>query len=75
MLRLLDNNRPARFPEIKVDPSWKNCDFESLDELVDYADNWLGQHSPGKTLLRNYLGITERYPYGGNGDFLSIIKV
>jgi len=76
MFRLLDNDRPACYPEIKVHESWNNCDFETFDELIDYADHWLGiSHSPGKDILRETLGGGANYYYSGGSDWLSIIFV
>lgn len=38
---------PARYPECKVDKSWNNCEFESLETAAAYANNWLGIYGPG----------------------------
>jgi len=74
MIRLLDNNKPARYPETKVDSPWDNCDFRTMNELIDYADRWLGSLSPGITELKNSLEIVGTYHYGGCGDYLSIVN-
>lgn len=72
MLRLLDNDKPARFPTSVV---WKNCDFETLDELIDYANDWLGKHSPGKIELGEHLRNNNSFSYGGYGDYISIERL
>lgn len=75
MIRLLDNGKPARYPEINVHTSWNNCDFETIDQLVDYADRWLGKLTPGKIVLKNLLRGERAYFYGGATDSLSIVNV
>lgn len=40
--RVLDNGRPAKCPECKVDPSWNHCDFQTWEEAQEYARRWLG---------------------------------
>lgn len=42
MFTVYDSGRAAQFPDCKVDPSWNNCTFQTLEEAQAYADHWLG---------------------------------
>lgn len=70
MFRVLDNAKPARFPEHHVDPSWSNCDFATFVEALNYAHKWLGPYSKGRILKLN-----ENYDYSGYGDELCITRL
>jgi hypothetical protein len=52
MFKVYENNKPARYPEQNVSPSWKNNEFNTLIEAQQYLDKWLGIYSPGVTNLR-----------------------
>ena len=66
--------RPAKYPECKVDPSWDNNEFDSIEEAAGYANGWLGAYSPGYKYfldeLRNNGCVS--YDYSGYGDFIVI---
>jgi hypothetical protein len=62
-----DNERPAKYPEIAVDPSWNNNRFNSFDEALKYARNWLGPYGEGVVLK---LGVP--WDYSGYGDYIVI---
>jgi hypothetical protein len=46
-----DGGKPARYPECKVDPSWKNNTFETFEEAETYALNWLGDYAPDRGVI------------------------
>lgn len=46
MYTVYESGKPCKFPEHKVDPSWNNATFETLEEAIQYADNWLGIYGP-----------------------------
>jgi hypothetical protein len=37
-----ENNKPAKYPDHKVHPSWKNNEFATLEECQKYATKWMG---------------------------------
>lgn len=49
--RVLDHERPAKYPNVNVDSSWENCDFETEKKAREYANLWLGKYGP---LPKNY---------------------
>jgi len=71
--KLLDNGRPAKYPDIGVHPSWSSCEFNSYLECVKYADLWLGKLSPGVDKLVDLL-LNNEYEYSGYGDSLKIVN-
>jgi len=69
-------NLPAKHPFCKVDPSWKQNEYDSLEWAAVYADKWLGAHSPGiYFLVKEFQSKGEVcYDYNGYGDLLLIKK-
>lgn len=71
MFIVLDNSKPAKFPEHKVHSSWDNNQFETFEEAKEYADKWLGMYGP--YLLDTAGGYG--YDYSGYGDVIKIIEI
>jgi len=72
MFRVYDNNKPARYPEYTVDPSWKNCDFETLEQATSYAIHWLGDWS---TKAHHYALLLNKKCWYGNNNFIEIREI
>jgi len=62
-----DNGKPAKYPDIKVDMSWVNNKFNTFDEALTYARNWLGVYGEGVILKVNV-----EWDYSGYGDKILI---
>ena len=62
-----DNGRPAKYPEVAVHSSWDNNRFDTFEEALDYARNWLGPYGEGVVLK---LGVS--WDYSGYGDQIVI---
>jgi len=62
---VMDNNRKAQFPEIKVDPSWNQAAHNSFDEALAYAKKWTAQDDLS-------LKLNEPLDYSGFGDIIVI---
>lgn len=69
MYRVFDNNKPARYPDCKVDPSWSQCDFNTFEEAQAYANNWLGVF--GGVVLEEGVPLD----YSGYGSYIEIRKL
>ena len=41
-----DNNKPATFKFHNVHHSWDNNVFDTFEECVAYANNWMGIYGP-----------------------------
>ena len=85
MFRVLDNGKPAKYPDHKVDPSWDTCDYLTKVEAVKYGGKWLGMLSPfleheggyhQREPMEEELGIFDSpYDYSGHGDIIQIVEV
>lgn len=62
-----DNNRPAKFPDINVHPSWSNNEFATFNEALVYAKKWLGEYGVGVPMEVNV-----PWDYSGFGDMILI---
>lgn len=69
MFQVLDNERPAQYPECAVSSSWKNSKFETFEEAAQYANNWLGVYGP----INFMVGVPVKY--SGYGDTIEIREV
>lgn len=69
MYHVMQNGKPAKYPEHTVDSSWDNCDFINRDEAVEYAQNWLGYLAPNET----YWTVHQKYEF--YDSVLEIIKI
>lgn len=69
MFTVYDNGRKAKYPNCLVDPSWNQCEFETLDEAVSYAVKWVGD--PG-ILNPSMMTANTEYDYSGYGDVIEI---
>ena len=63
---VFDNNRPARYPEIKIHSSWKKNEYDTFADAHAYANKWLGEYG-GVVLLAN-----TPWDYSGYGDVIEI---
>jgi hypothetical protein len=68
MFQVLENDIPCEYPLFRVHPSWNKSSFDSLQDAIDYAKNWLGVYAP------DTLNLNEPYDYNGYGDCLCIIE-
>lgn len=68
-----DDDRPAKFPECKVHPSWKNNVFDTLDEAAEYTHKWLDMYSPGIETLKE-VALNKSWDYSGYGSFIEITE-
>ena len=41
---VFDTDKPAKYPEHKVDPSWDNATYGTFEEALTYAKLWLGAY-------------------------------
>ncbi len=64
---VFDNGKPA----IRGTDDWAENSFTSLSEALDYAHAWLGDYSPGKTVLWR-VAVNMLYDYSGYGDTIEI---
>lgn len=50
MFQVFDENKPADAVNcgLKEGNGWDNSKFDTWEEVVDYADRWLGVFGPGK---------------------------
>lgn len=44
MFAVFDGNKPAKYPEHEVDPSWSNNVFDTFEEARKYAWMWLAPY-------------------------------
>jgi hypothetical protein len=71
MFTVYDSNKPAKYPDHSVDPSWHTASFKTMTEAVAHAKNWLG---------RTYEGVLPKFwdgtliDYSGCGDTIEIRK-
>jgi hypothetical protein len=72
MYRVLNNNKPARYPECKVHSSWKTCDYNKYSEALKYAKHWLGLY---RTAVPAHMKIGVKYDFSGFGDTIEIAKI
>ena len=72
MFRVLDNGKDATYPE-SVSGLWRQCNFATKEEAVNYANLWIGMHGPIPEDIAS--GDIVSYDYSGYGDTVSIIKV
>ena len=70
MFAVFDNNKPAKYPECQVDPSWDKNEYETFQEAVDYAVKWLGKYAVVLSVFERYTPF--EVDYSGYGDILSI---
>ena len=42
--QVIDNNKPAQYPDHNVDRSWKNSIFDTFEEAEKYCKKWLGEY-------------------------------
>jgi hypothetical protein len=71
MFRVMDNRKPAKYPECKVHPSWNKCDYTTFEDAEAYALKWLGILAPDK----GFIHLGEPYDYNGYGDMLLIQEI
>ena len=69
-----DNDKPAKYPECGVHPSWANNSFDTLKAAIEYADKWLGCYSPGVEILMSQ-AVNQKYEYNGFGDYRDYIEI
>jgi len=79
LFKVLNNGKPARYPDFNVDPSWGNNQFYTLYSAIDYASRWLGQFGPfpmeaADTLTETPMPASISYKYSSAGDELTITK-
>lgn len=46
MFVVLEGGIPARFPEHSVDETWIKYEYDTFEEALVYANNWLGEYGP-----------------------------
>lgn len=63
---VLDNGKLARYPEHKVDKSWRFGWFNNFQTAKEYANRWLGAFGPYP------FDKTGEFDYSGYGDILEI---
>lgn len=66
---VFENNKPCKYPEHKVDPSWNNYLFDTFREAQEYAIHWMGNWAP---LDKDVLELNTPYDISGYGDMLEI---
>lgn len=72
MFAIYDNDRPAKYPECKVDrKAWPNNKFKSFAEAREYVSRWLGSDS-FYPIPQQWDG--SKYDYSGYGDTIEIRK-
>lgn len=71
--QVLEQGKPAKFPNCNVHSSWNNNEFVSLDEAIDYTIKWLGDYYPLKG--RNF-PLNTKVVFAGteDGDYYMEIK-
>lgn len=63
MFNVYENGKLAKFPEQKIDPSWDNASFKTLEEAIAYAKHYFHPYPyPQKVEIVNYSG------YGDTGE-------
>lgn len=40
---VIDSGNPARYPN---SATWGKCEFQTFEEAVEYANDWLGDYGP-----------------------------
>lgn len=61
-----ENDKRADCWNFAVDYSWNNSSFDTKEEAIAYAKEWLGDYAP----QHDWQG--EKYSYSGYGDFIEI---
>lgn len=69
MFTVYDGDKPAKFPEHPVHPSWHTASFKTKVEAVAHANNWLGRTYEG-VLPKDWDGAP--VDYSGCGDVIEI---
>ncbi len=65
--QVLDNNKPAQYPDHSVDRSWKNSIFDTFEEAEKYCKKWLGVYSNATPQC-----VNQPIDYSGHGDSIKI---
>lgn len=70
-----DNDKPAMYPYCNVDKSWGSCEFNTLEEAIEYIHLWLSEDfSPGIPELKKIFSEEKTYEYNP-GDSISILEI
>lgn len=71
MFVVLDNGRPAKYPDVAVSSSsWDNNIFDKWEDAVKYAQEWLGDYKDGIDFRPN-----TPVDYNGYGDTIEIKEI
>ena len=76
MYQVFEDDRPAQFPDFKVDPSWDKSVFPTFDEALIYARKWIypyGGAVDGKEGVM--LTVNVPYDYAGIGSYILIKEI
>lgn len=68
---VLDNYKPAKYPNHQIDPSWKENAYSTFEEAEKYLRHYLGIYAPSND-HKFTLGIA--YDYSGYGDSIIIVQ-
>lgn len=70
-----DCDKLAMYPYCKVDKSWNKCEFDSMEEAIEYIHKWLGNLSPDiPSLTQHFNAGNESYEYYSYCS-ISIVKI
>ena len=73
MFTVYDKGLPANDKSYELGgDGWQNATFETYEETVRYAADWLGNWSPSLSYLRTALANETEYDYSGYGDIIQI---
>lgn len=79
MFTVYDTGRKATWeclgglePSAQFKKEWGCCEFDTYEEAIVYADNWLGIYSPGINFLTEYFKNNQEYGYSGYGNTVEI---
>lgn len=73
MFTVYENGIPAIGANFGIKAEcWQNATFETFEEAVRYASEWLGNWSPSLSYLRVALANEAEYDYSGYGDTIQI---
>ena len=71
--QVFDGNKPADCWNHNVDSSWNKSKYETLEEAITYANNWLYYFTLDiPSQCSDYM---RGYDYSGSGDILQIREV
>ena len=71
--QVFDGDKPAQFPDCRVDKSWDNSVFDTEDEALVYARKWCAPYGSTYDGTQGFtIKAGEKYDYSGYGDFIEI---